>query len=108
MVYTLTHGIDMDSWYRHGLMVWKWIHGIDLWYRHGLMVLTTPMVFTETDGIVSVLLDHTHMRRPSVARMRDFKKINKVHFEEKNYPPWPFYTEQESTLCITSTVKCVK
>ena len=36
------------------------------------MVLTTPMVFTQTDGIVSVLLDHTRTRGPSVARMWDF------------------------------------
>ena len=36
------------------------------------MVLTTPMVFTPTNGIVSVLLDHTHTRGPSVARMQDF------------------------------------
>ena len=49
MELTRTHGIDMDSW-----------------YRHGLMVLTTPMVFTQTDGIVSVLLDHTRTRGPSV------------------------------------------
>ena len=30
------------------------------------------MVFAQTDGIVSVLLDHTRTRGPSVARMRDF------------------------------------
>ena len=36
------------------------------------MVLITPMVFTQTEGIVLVLLDHTHRRGPSVARMRDF------------------------------------
>ena len=36
------------------------------------MVLTPPMVFTQTDGIVSVLLYHTRTRGPSVARMRDF------------------------------------
>ena len=36
------------------------------------MVLTPTMVFAQTDGIVSVLLDHTQMRGPSVARMRDF------------------------------------
>ena len=46
MVYTGTHGIDMESWYRHrlidmnllyihGLMVETSNHGIDiyLWYR---------------------------------------------------------------------------
>ena len=36
------------------------------------MVLTTPIVFAQTDGIESVLLDHTRTRGPSVARMRDF------------------------------------
>ena len=38
-----THGIDMDSWYRHGIMVQKWTQGIentlgikfDSWYRIG-------------------------------------------------------------------------
>ena len=29
MVETWIHGIDMDSWYRHGLMVQIWTHGID-------------------------------------------------------------------------------
>ena len=93
MVQTWSHGIDKDSWYRHGLMIWSWTLGTDTdsryrhglmvqtWtygtnldslYRHGLMVLTTPIVFTLTDGIVSILLDHTLMRGPSVAHMRDF------------------------------------
>ena len=36
------------------------------------MVLTTPMVLTLTHGILSDLLNHTHTRGPSVARMRDF------------------------------------
>ena len=36
------------------------------------MVLTLPMVFAQTDGIVLVLLDHTRTRGPSVARMQDF------------------------------------
>ena len=36
------------------------------------MVLTPPMVFAQTDGIVSVLHDHTRTRGPSLARMRDF------------------------------------
>ena len=54
MVYTWTHGIDMDSWYRHGLMVKIAIHGIHMgsWYIYGLMVLTTPMVLTQTHDIV--------------------------------------------------------
>ena len=32
----------MDSWYRHGLIVKKWTHGIDIdpWYLQGLMVWT--------------------------------------------------------------------
>ena len=47
--------------YRHGFMVKTWIHGIDIdsWYRHGLIVLTTLMAFTQTHGIVLVLLNHT-------------------------------------------------
>ena len=61
MELTRTHGIDMDSRYRHELnelMVYTWTHGIDMysWYRHGLMVLKTPMVLTQTGGIVSIPL----------------------------------------------------
>ena len=55
MVLTRTHGIDKE-----------------LWYRQGLMVLTTPMVLTKTNGIESVLLNHTCTRGPSVTRMQDF------------------------------------
>ena len=62
MLQTWTHGVDMDSWYRYGLMVLT-----DSWYRHGLIVLTTPMVLTQTHGVVSVLLNHTRKRGPSVA-----------------------------------------
>ena len=64
----------MDLWYRQGLMVQTWTHGLDMdsGYKHRLMVLTTPMIFTQTDGIVSALLDHTHTRGRSVTRMRDF------------------------------------
>ena len=83
MVYTWTHGIDntheidLHSWYSN-------VIGKDSWCRHGLMVLvgthvkdmdsllTTPIVLTKTPGIESVLLNHTHTRGPSVARMRDF------------------------------------
>ena len=36
------------------------------------MVLTPPMVFSQTDGNVSVLPDHTCTRGPSGACMRDF------------------------------------
>ena len=39
---------------------------------HGLMVLTPPIVFAQTDGIESVLLNHTRTRGPSVTRRRDF------------------------------------
>ena len=38
------------------------------------MVLTTTMVFAQTDGIELVLLNHTCTRGPSVTRMRDFFK----------------------------------
>ena len=77
MVQTWPHGIDMDSRYRHGLLVLTKIHGIenidkDSWYRKGLMVLTTPMVLTQRYGIVLVLLNHTRTRGQSVARMQDF------------------------------------
>ena len=42
MVQTWTHGTDIDSWYRQGLMVLTLTHGIDMdsWYRHRLMVQT--------------------------------------------------------------------
>ena len=41
MVHTLTHGIDLDSWYIHGLKVYTWAHGIDmdLWYERTHCVL---------------------------------------------------------------------
>ena len=55
-------------------MVLTWTHGIDMnsWYRHGLMLLTKLMVLTQTHGIVLLLLSHTSTRGPSVSRMRDF------------------------------------
>ena len=34
--------------------------------------MTPHMIFAQTDGIVSVLLDHTCTRGPSVTRMWDF------------------------------------
>ena len=37
-----------------------------------MLDLPNTMVFAQTDGIVSVLLDHTRTRGPSVTRMRDF------------------------------------
>ena len=48
------------------------------------MVLTPPMVFAQTDGIVSVLLDPTHTRGPSVARMRDFFTTKPPRFGPTN------------------------
>jgi hypothetical protein len=49
-------------------------------YRHGLMVLTTTMVFAQTDGIELVLLNHTCTRGPSVTRMQDFYRRVKSQF----------------------------
>ena len=40
------------------------------------MVLKTPMVLTQTHGIVAVLLNHKHTRGTSVARLRDKKEKN--------------------------------
>ena len=84
MLLARTNGIDIDSWYRHGLMLYTWTHGIDMdsWYRHGLMVVTTPMVLTQTHGIVLVLLNHTCTRGPSVARMRDFLELKRYFLVE--------------------------
>ena len=64
----------MSSCYWQGLMVYICIRCIDKdsCYRHGLMVSKTPMVMTWIQGIVSVLLNHTHTRGPSVGRMWDF------------------------------------
>ena len=36
------------------------------------MALTTPMVLTDSHGIVSILLNHTRTREPNVALMHDF------------------------------------
>ena len=68
LVQTWTHGINIDSCYKHGLMVKTWTHGIDKdsGFKYRLMVLRTPMVWTQTHGIELVLLNHTHMRGPSV------------------------------------------
>ena len=70
----------MYSWYRNGLLVETRTHGIDLesWYRHGRIVLSTPIVLTQslslsqTHGIEAVLPNHTSTRGPRVTRMRDF------------------------------------
>ena len=50
---TKTHGIDMNSWYRHGLIVQKWTHGIDMdsWYWQRLMVWTQTYGIDNTHGI---------------------------------------------------------
>ena len=50
-----THGIDMDSRYRHGLMVQILTHGKDMhsWYRHGLMAQTWTHGNDKTHGIDS-------------------------------------------------------
>ena len=48
-----TFGTDMDSWYRHGLMVQTWTHGIDMdsWYWKRLMVWTLTYGIDNTHGI---------------------------------------------------------
>ena len=61
---------------------------MDSWYRHGLMVLTTPMVFTQTDGIVSVLLDHTFTRGPSIARMLNFYQYKPHYHPQGHVSAW--------------------
>ena len=70
------------------------------------MVLTPPMVFAQTDGIVSVLLDHTHMRGPSFARMSLLLKktldldilgfyqlasVTEAFFSDRNFCWWSDY-----------------
>ena len=83
------HGIDMDSWYRHGLMVLTWTLSIEMdsWFRHELMVQTWTHgidkdSWYKTHGIDNthgsdldswyrmVFLNHTRTRGPSVTRMR--------------------------------------
>ena len=31
VIKTWTHGLDMDSWYKHGLMVFAKTHGMDIY-----------------------------------------------------------------------------
>ena len=59
------HGSDMESWYRHGLMVQTWTHVIekDSWYRHGI---------DKTSGIELDGRELVRTRGPNVVRMRDF------------------------------------
>ena len=52
----------MESWYRYGLII----------YGHGRTYGIDNTHGTQTHGIESVLFNHTPMRGPSVARMRDF------------------------------------
>ena len=42
MVQAWIHGMEFDSWYRLGLMVWTQNHGKDLdsWYTKGIIVYT--------------------------------------------------------------------
>ena len=53
-------GIDMDSLYIHGLMVYTWTHGVDMdsWYRHGLMVLKTSVVQGRVLPLCRIFLDN--------------------------------------------------
>ena len=58
-------------------MVQTWINGIDtqgIHMGHGkdLNSPMVPMVLTQTQGIVSVLLNHTYTREQSVTRMQFF------------------------------------
>ena len=93
MVLTWTHGMDLETWYREGLKVQTWSYGIDLdlWYRIGYIIQRRThgidlnswyrlelLVQTRTHGIVSVLLNHTRTRGPSVTRMRDL--FLSIHF----------------------------
>ena len=88
MVYKRTSGTDIDSWYRHGLMVETLTHGMDIdsWYRNRLKVQTrthgidmdSHKILPSTHGIVSVLLNHTCMRGPSLAQMQDLFDVE--HF----------------------------
>ena len=55
---------------------------MDSWYRHGLMVFITPMALTQNHGIVSVLLNHTHTRGPSVAHKQDFLICSISYFQD--------------------------
>ena len=52
------------------------------------MVLTPPMEFTQTDGIVSVLLDHTHTRGPSCARIRG-DRYHHLNYKSENLASEP-------------------
>ena len=60
------------------------------------MVLTTPMVFAQTDGLVLLLLDHTRTRGPSVAHMHDFYHATSPKKKEK---------KQSFQNCIGPTIR---
>ena len=69
MVQTWTHGLDMDSWYSHGLRVLAKTHGMD--NTHGIDLNSQYSIGTTKS--------HTRTRGPSAVRMRDFCK-KKGHF----------------------------
>ena len=61
------------------------------------MVLTPPIVFAQTDGIESVLLNHTHTRGPSVTRMRDSFFLN-FHLKGGFNPSFPNFCDKFMTI----------
>ena len=60
-----TLGIDKDSCYRHGLMIYTWTHGIDndSCYRHVLMVLTMiHVIYLNSWYRIGTIESHTYER----------------------------------------------
>ena len=65
------------------------------------MVLTA-MIFAQTDGKISVLLDHTYTKGPSVIGMRDFFSDNFNKSLVFQRPLQPFETLfKEKIFCVT-------
>ena len=65
---------------------------MDSWQRYGLMVLPTPRVVTQTHGMISVLLNHTHTSEPHGAlQLRRFSGFQIV-------PAWSLKTRRCSKL----------
>ena len=71
MVFTLTHVIGKDSWYRHGRMELTKTDGIDMdsWYKHGLMVsiwthgrYETHIIDSDSWYIIGTPESHTYKR----------------------------------------------
>ena len=93
MVKTWTHGIEMDSW-----------------YRHGLVVLTTPMVLTKTHDIELLLLNHPHTRGPSVARMRRFLGIAAIicTHQDNQYLLYAVVFITRNKVCVQKERKNIK